>query len=63
MLAKPPVWLDWPPFEAMFFTSSLELFNGLVLEFVKRQSLGGGYLPVGEVSGVGIIRHGEVVIM
>lgn len=39
MLAKPPEWLDWPPFLAMFETSSrgrLAKLPGLLLDAIVK---------------------------
>ena len=56
MLAKPPLWLAWPPLEAISWTSSLGLkqlafYNSIEVWFMVV------ILPVSEVAGVGVVGH------
>ena len=61
MLAKPPLWLAWPPLEAISRTSSLGLDG--VRQWIVGRELGQlrawRNAPVGEVAGVGVLSSGH----
>ena len=59
MLAKPPLWLDWPPLEAISRTSSLGLVVVVLVLLVEVAGWGRERVPVGEVAGVGILGAGH----
>jgi hypothetical protein len=58
MLAKPPLWLAWPPLEAISRTSSLGLLN-CQCRVRELSHLEDRDVPVGKVAGVvvSVVRH------